>query len=106
MKTHPYAEVPVGVTVLVLPGEKVPLDGIVTKGATLVDQAPITGESLPVSKQIGDEVYAGTINGEGAIEFRTTRPAADTTLARIIHMVEEAQSRRAPVEQWVESFAR
>ncbi len=106
LEEKPIAEVPVGVTVLVRPGEKVPLDGVVTKGATSVDQAPITGESLPVSKQVGDEVYAGTINGEGAFEFRTTRPAADTTLARIIHMVEEAQSRRAPVEQWVESFAR
>ena len=98
LQEKPIGEVPVGVTVLVRPGEKVPLDGVVTKGATSVDQAPITGESLPVSKQVGDEVYAGTINGEGAFEFRTTRPAADTTLARIIHMVEEAQSRRAPVK--------
>jgi Zn2+/Cd2+-exporting ATPase len=106
LEEKPIAEVPIGVTVLVRPGEKVPLDGVVTKGATSVDQAPITGESMPVPKQVGDEVYAGTINGEGAFEFRTTRPAADTTLARIIHMVEEAQARRAPVEQWVETFAR
>ncbi len=106
LEEKPIAEVPVGVTVLVRPGEKVPLDGIVTRGATSIDQAPITGESLPVSKQVGDEVYAGTINGEGAFEFRTTKPATDTTLARIIQMVEEAQSRRAPVEQWVDLFAR
>jgi Zn2+/Cd2+-exporting ATPase len=106
LEEKPIGEVPVGVTVLVRPGEKVPLDGIVTKGATSVNQAPITGESLPISKQVGDEVFAGTINGEGAFEFRTTRPAADTTLARIIHLVEEAQSRRAPTEQWVEIFAR
>jgi Zn2+/Cd2+-exporting ATPase len=106
IEEKPIDDVPVGVTVLVRPGEKVPLDGIVTKGATSVDQASITGESSPVSKQVGDEVYAGTINGEGAFEFRTTRPAADTTLARIIQMVEEARSRRAPTEQWVETFAR
>ncbi len=106
LEEKPIGEVPVGVTVLVRPGEKVPLDGVVTKGATSVNQAPITGESLPISKQVGDEVYAGTINGEGAFEFRTTRPASDTTLARIIQMVEEAQARRAPAEQWVEIFAR
>jgi Zn2+/Cd2+-exporting ATPase len=106
LEEKPIGEVPVGVTVLVRPGEKVPLDGVVTKGASSVNQAPITGESLPVAKGIGDEVYAGTINGEGSFEFRTTRPASDTTLARIINMVEEAQSRRAPIEQWVEGFAR
>ncbi len=98
--------VPTGATVLVRPGERIPLDGIVTKGVSAVNQAPITGESLPVPKQTGDEVYAGTVNGDGAIEFRATKPASDTTLARIIHMVEEAQSRRAAAEQWVEKFAR
>ena len=106
IEEKPIEAVPVGATVLVRPGEKIPLDGVITKGATSVNQAPITGESLPVPRQLGDEVYAGTINGETAIELRTTRPAADTTLARIIHMVEEAQSRRAGVEQWVDRFAR
>ena len=106
IEEKPIEAVPVGATVLVRPGEKIPLDGVITKGSTSVNQAPITGESLPVPRQLGDEVYAGTINGETAIEFRTTRPAADTTLARIIHMVEEAQSRRAGVEQWVDRFAR
>lgn len=106
IEEKPIEEVPVGATVLVRPGEKIPLDGVVIKGITSINQAPITGESLPVSKGVGDEVYAGTINGEAALEFRTTRPAADTTLARIIHMVEEAQSRRATVEQWVDRFAR
>ena len=106
IEEKPIAEVPVGATVLVRPGEKIPLDGVLAKGSTSVNQAPITGESLPVPKQVGDEVYAGTINGEAAFEFRTTRPAADTTLARIIHMVEEAQSRRASAEQWVDRFAR
>jgi Zn2+/Cd2+-exporting ATPase len=103
---QPVAAVPVGTTVLVRPGEKIPLDGVVTEGSTAVNQAPITGESTPVSKAAGDEVYAGTINGDGAFAFQTTRHAADTTLARIIHLVEEAHTRRAPSEQWVEKFAR
>jgi Cd2+/Zn2+-exporting ATPase len=103
---RPVADVPLGATVLVRPGERIPLDGIVAKGRTSVNQAPITGESLPVAKQAGDEVFAGTINEDGAIELRATKAAADTTLARIIRMVEEAQSRRAPAEQWVEKFAR
>lgn len=102
----PVAEVPPGATVLVRPGERIALDGMVTKGRTAVNQAPITGESIPVAKGEGDEVFAGTINEDGAIEFRATKPAADTTLARIVRMVEQAQSRRAPVEQWVERFAR
>ncbi len=102
----PVAEVPVGATVLVRPGERIPLDGIVTKGRTSVNQAPITGESMPVAKEKGAEVFAGTINEDGAIELRATRAAADTTLSRIIRMVEQAQSRRAPIEQWIEKFAR
>ncbi len=98
--------VPVGATVVVRPGEKIPLDGEVTKGSSTVNQAPITGESVPVSKQAGDEVFAGTINGDGALEFRVTKPAEDTTLARLIHLVQEARSRRAPSERWVDKFAR
>ncbi|NIA06557.1 MAG: cadmium-translocating P-type ATPase [Actinobacteria bacterium] len=99
-------DVPMGVTVLVRPGEKIPLDGRVTKGSSAVNQAPITGESLPVPKAPGDEVFAGTINEDGALEFKTTKAANDTTLARIIHLVQDAQSRRAPAERWVEKFAR
>lgn len=99
-------EVPVGAVVLVRPGEKIPLDGIISKGRTSVSQAPVTGESIPVEKQAGDEVFAGTINEEGAFRFKVTKPANDTTLARIIHLVEEAQNRRAAAEQWVEKFAR
>jgi len=106
IEEKPVEQVPVGATVLVPPGEKIPLDGILLKGSTSVNQAPITGESMPVFKKPGDEVYAGTINGEGAIEFRSTRPSSDTALARIIHLVEEAQGRRARTEQWVERFAR
>ncbi|GKT09761.1 cation-translocating P-type ATPase [Desulforhabdus sp. TSK] len=106
LQERPVEDVPVGATVLVRPGEKIPLDGRITKGETSINQAPITGESTPVFKKHDDEVFAGTINGDGAIEFRSTKAASDTTLARIIHMVEEAQSRRAPTEQWVEKFAR
>ncbi|MDF7806173.1 heavy metal translocating P-type ATPase [Pontiellaceae bacterium B12219] len=99
-------DVPVGVTVLVRPGEKFPLDGVISKGSTTVNQAPITGESMPVEKQLGDEVYAGTVNEDGSVEFRSSKPASETTISQIIRMVEEAQSRRAPSEQWVEKFAR
>jgi len=103
---RPVAEVEVGTRILVKPGERIPLDGVVVKGSTSINQAPITGESMPVKKDLGDSVYAGSINESGAFEFKTSKPANDTTLARIIQMVEEAQSRRAPSEQWVETFAR
>jgi len=99
-------EVRVGAVILVRPGERIPLDGEVTKGFSTVNQAPITGESAPVSKEPGDEVFAGTINEDGALEFRVTKPARDTTLARVIHLVQEARSRRAPSERWVDRFAR
>ncbi|CAN5202249.1 heavy metal translocating P-type ATPase [soil metagenome] len=100
------AAVAIGVTVIVKPGERFPLDGRIAKGETEVNQAPITGESVPVPKVPGSDVFAGTINGDAAVEFVTTKVAADTTLARIIRMVGEAQARRAPSEQWVESFAK
>ena len=102
----PVAEVPADATVIVRPGERIPLDGTITQGHTSLNEAPITGESMPVSKTIGDDIFAGTINEDGAIEFKVTRTADDTTLARIIRMVEEAQTRRAPSEQWIEKFAR
>lgn len=98
--------VAVGSTLIVKPGEKFPLDGRITKGETTANQAPITGESRPVSKTVGDEVFAGTINEDGAVEIVTTKVAADTTLARIARMVGDAQAKRAPSEQWVETFAR
>jgi len=103
---RPVGEVVVGARVRVRAGERVPLDGVVVAGATAIDQSPITGESIPVARGVGDEVYAGTVNGDGAFELAVNRPARDTTLARIITMVEEAQSRRAPSERWVERFAR
>ena len=102
----PAAEVRVGMHIIVRPGDKVPLDGCVAAGESEVNQAPITGESVPVLKAEGDEVFAGTINGEGALDIVTTKAANDTTLAQIIRMVGSAQSRRAPSEQWVEKFAR
>ena len=98
-------DVPVGARFLVKPGEKIPLDGVVLRGASAVNQAPITGESVPVSKEVGAPVYAGTINGDGALEVQSTKPATDTTLAHIIRLVGEASSRRAPSELWVERFA-
>ncbi len=99
-------EVGVGTIFIVRPGEKIPLDGNVVKGNSAVNQAPITGESVPVDKQKGSEVYAGTINGDGVIEIESTKVAKDTTLAKIIRMVGDAQSQRSPSEQWVERFAR
>ncbi len=100
------SQVAVETIFVIHPGEKVPLDGTVVDGRSEVDQAPITGESMPVPKAGGDEVFAGTINGSGVLEVRSTRAADDTTLAHIIRLVEEAQSRRSPSEQWVEKFAR
>ena len=102
----PAAQVPVGSHIVVRPGDKIPLDGRVVNGESEVNQAPITGESVPVAVAQGAEVFAGTINGEGALEIETRKTAQDTTLAHIIRMVGSAQSRRAPSEQWVERFAR
>ncbi len=104
--TQPAGEVNVGDTLVVRPGEKFPLDGRVHKGETTVNQAPITGESVPVAKRPGDDVFAGTINQDGAVEVETTKRADDSTLARIIRLVTDAQRKRAPTEQWVETFAR
>lgn len=100
------SEVAIGSVFRVRPGDRIPLDGRVKEGTGGVDQSPITGESVPVPKSPGDEVYAGTINGDGSLTVESTRPASDTTLARITRMVGDAQSRRAPSEQWVERFAR
>ncbi|QOJ16027.1 MAG: heavy metal translocating P-type ATPase [Planctomycetia bacterium] len=105
-ESRDVTDVPVGSTVVIKPGEKFPLDGRITKGETTADQAPITGESRPVPKTVGDDVFAGTINEDGAVELITTKVAADTTLARITRMVGDAQAKRAPSEQWVETFAR
>lgn len=100
------SEVAVGSRLLVKPGERIPLDGAVVSGQSDVNQAPITGESVPVPKSVGAQVFAGTINGDGTLFVQSTKDARDTTLARIIRMVGEAHSRRAPSEQWVDRFAR
>ena len=101
----PVATVAVGATVRVKPGERVALDGVVTEGSTSVDQAPVTGESLPLDKGPGDAVFAGTINQTGTVECRVTAAASQSTLARIIHAVEQAQGSRAPTQRFVDRFA-
>jgi Cd2+/Zn2+-exporting ATPase len=102
----PVGEVAAGSLIIVKPGERIPLDGKVVRGTSDVNQAPITGESVPVTKHSGDEVFAGTINGDGTLEVKTTKAASDTTLAHIIRLVSEARSRRSASEQWVDRFAR
>ncbi len=99
-------DVRVGEVVIVRPGEKIPLDGRVFAGESHVNQAPVTGESLPVEKSTGDDVFAGTINGRGALEVAVTRLRRDSTLAHIIHLVERAQAQRAPSQAFVDRFAR
>ena len=101
----PVDKVAVGSHVRVRPGERIPCDGEVTGGSSYVDQALVTGESVPVWKSPGDAVFAGTVNGHGVIELRTTRPASDTTLARIIRMVGESYHHRAPTERFIDRFA-
>jgi Zn2+/Cd2+-exporting ATPase len=102
----PIDTVAVGDVVIVRPGEKIPLDGRVHAGESHVNQAPITGESLPIHKGRGDEVFGGTINGRGALDVTVTRLRRDSTLARIIHLVERAQAQRAPSQTFVDRFAR
>lgn len=102
----PAAAVAVGARFVVRGGDRIPLDGEVVDGAGAVDQAPITGESALVPKETGDDVYAGSINGEGTLTVRATKAASDTVLSKIIRMVGDAHSRRAEVEQWVTKFAR
>jgi Zn2+/Cd2+-exporting ATPase len=102
----PVADVKVGEMILVRSGRRVPLDGEVVAGSSSVNQAPITGESIPVAKQPGDTILAGTINGEGTLDVRVTQPASHSTLARIIHLVEEAQEQKAPSQRFVDQFAR
>ncbi|MDS0301423.1 cadmium-translocating P-type ATPase [Halogeometricum sp. S1BR25-6] len=103
--TVPVDDVVVGDVVVVKPGEKIPMDGEVTDGESAVNQAPITGESVPVDKTTGDEVYAGTINEEGYLEIQVTSEASDNTLSRIVEMVEDAQSNKTEREQFVERFS-
>jgi len=101
----PATEVVLETIVRVKPGARVPLDGVITAGNTAINQAPVTGESIPVDKAPGDRVFAGTINDTGLIEMRVTAAADNTTLARIIEAVEKAQGTRAPTQQFVDRFA-
>ena len=100
----PVAKLRVGEIVLIEPGERIPVDGIVRSGRSAVDQSPITGESMPVEKVEGDKVFAGTLNQQGALDVEALQPASDTVLARIIKMVEEAQESKAPTERFLDAF--
>jgi Zn2+/Cd2+-exporting ATPase len=102
----PSADVAVGETVLVRPGERIPLDGMISVGSSALDEAAITGESVPVDKTVGGEVFAGSLNSAGALEIVTTAPATESTLARIVYLVEEAQAAKAPVQRLVDRFTR
>ena len=104
-RSMPVQDIARGAVVRVKPGERLALDGRVLAGHSAIDQAPVTGESVPVEKAPGDEVFAGTINQHGALEFEVTVPASDTVLARIIHAVEQAQGTRAPIQRFVDRFA-
>ncbi|MEN1966645.1 heavy metal translocating P-type ATPase [Lentibacillus sp. N15] len=101
----PVEAISVSSIVIIKPGERIPLDGEVIQGETSVNQAPITGESIPVDKQIGDTVYAGTINESGSIEVNVTKLVENTSLSKIIHLVEEAQEQKAPSQAFVDKFA-
>lgn len=104
-KTVPAVQVSLDAIVRIKPGERMPLDGTVTSGTSAVNQAPVTGESIPVDKAPGDPVFAGTINETGTLEVTVTAEASNTTLARIVHSVEQAQGSRAPTQQFVDRFA-
>jgi len=101
----PAASVQVGQLVLIRPGDRVPVDGVIVEGASELDESPVTGESVPVAKQEGGTLLAGSVNGSAALQVRVTRAASDNTIARIVHMVEEAQSSRAPVARFIERFS-
>lgn len=102
----PLADINVDDHVRARPGERIALDGVVVAGTSSVDQSPITGESLPVEKSVGDQLFAGTINQSGELEYIASAPATDSTLARIIHAVEQAQNTRAPTQRFVDQFSR
>jgi Cd2+/Zn2+-exporting ATPase len=101
----PVEQVKVGEHVLVRPGERIPVDGVIISGSSAINQAPVTGESAPVSRGPGEEVFAGTLNGEAALEIEVSKPASDSTISRIVRLVEQAQAQRAPLERFIDKFA-
>ena len=105
LKIHVH-EVSVDETIVVKPGEKIPLDGQILSGVSSVNQAPITGESIPVTKQVGDDVYAGSINNEGFIEIKVTKRSDETMLSKIVKLVEEAQKTKSPTEKFIDKFSK
>ncbi len=104
VETVPISAIELGEVVLIQPGERIPVDGVLVDGQSSVDQSTITGESMPVEKRVGDTVFAGTLNQQGAMDVRVTQLASQSTLSRIIQMVEEAQARKAPTQRFLDDF--
>lgn len=102
----PVEAIRIGDVAIIRSGDRIPVDGKIIQGRSAVDQSPVTGESVPVEKEPGEGVFAGTINGEGALEVEVTRLAQDTTMARVIKMVEEAQAQKSPTQQFTDRFER
>jgi Zn2+/Cd2+-exporting ATPase len=102
----PAEDLAVGVVILVRPGDRIPADGVIVSGNSAIDEAPVTGESTPVRKDVDAAVFAGTVNGEAALRIRVTAAAVDNTIARVVKLVEEAQERKAPTERFIDRFSR
>ena len=102
----PAESLEVGAMILVRPGDRIPADGEIIDGESAIDESPVTGESVPVRKGVGDKVFAGTINGDAVLRIKVTAAAADNTIARVVKLVEEAQESKAPTERFIDRFSR